>query len=85
MIDFLNIDKKLKAKTEVVYPSVNLQNSVKKSKNIVFVGRLNHSKGYDIFKYAILKILDEHPSWRAYSVGNEDRRRYILITKDIMS
>ena len=42
---FLDIDKKLKTKTEVVYPSVNVQRPVKKKKNIIFVGRLNHSKG----------------------------------------
>tara|TARA_A100001035_G_C27774982_1_gene498482 strand:+ start:298 stop:2421 length:2124 start_codon:yes stop_codon:yes gene_type:complete len=71
---FLEIDHKLRAKTEVVYPSVNKQKKVKKKKNIIFVGRLNHSKGYHIFKDAILKILDEFPRWQAYSIGDEDRR-----------
>ena len=36
--------------------------------------RLNHSKGYDLFKEAIIKILDEFPKWWAYSVGDEERR-----------
>ncbi len=71
---FLNIDQKLQTKTEIVYPSVHKQKKVKKKKNIIFVGRLNHSKGYDIFKDAILKILDEFPTWNAYSLGDEDRR-----------
>ena len=71
---FLDIDKKLKTKTEIVYPSVNKQRIVSKQKNIIFVGRLNHSKGYDLFKDAIIKILDEFPKWKAYSVGDEDRR-----------
>ena len=71
---FLDIDKKLKTKTEVVYPSVNVQRPVKKKKNIIFVGRLNHSKGYDLFKEAIVKILDEFPLWKSYSIGDEDRR-----------
>ena len=71
---FLDIDKKLQTKTEVVYPSVNVQRPVKKKKNIIFVGRLNHSKGYDLFKEAIIKILDEFPLWKSYSVGDEDRR-----------
>ena len=71
---FLDIDKKLQTKTEVVYPSVNVQRPVKKKKNIIFVGRLNHSKGYDLFKEAIVKILDEFPLWKSYSIGDEDRR-----------
>ena len=71
---FLNIDDKLRSKTEVVYPSVNRQRPIKKRNNIIFVGRLNQSKGYDLFKVAILKILDKFPKWKAYSVGDEDRR-----------
>ena len=53
---FLDIDQKLQTKTEIVYPSVNKQKKIKKEKNIIFVGRLNYSKGYDIFKDAIFKI-----------------------------
>jgi len=71
---FINIDKKLLTKTEVVYPSVNKQKATRKKKNIIFVGKLNHSKGYDLFKEALLKILDEFPTWSSCSVGNEDRR-----------
>ena len=71
---FLNLDKKLQTKTETVYPSVNKQKKIKKRKNIIFVGRLNYSKGYDIFKEAIIRILDEFPDWYAYSLGDEDRR-----------
>jgi len=71
---FINIDKKLLTKTEVVYPSVNRQKVARKKKNIIFVGKLNHSKGYDLFKEALLKILDEFPTWSSCSVGNEDRR-----------
>ena len=75
---FLNLDKKLQTKTDVVYPSVNKQRKVKKIKNIIFVGRLNYSKGYDIFKAAIIKILDEFPNWNAYSLGDEDRRKIYI-------
>ena len=71
---FLNIDIKLAAKTEIIYPSVNTEKIGKKYKYITFVGRLNHSKGYDIFKDAIQKILDEFPKWKALSIGDEDRR-----------
>ena len=71
---FLDIDKKLQTKTEIVYPSVAKQNNIKKKKNIIFIGRLNYSKGYDIFKDALIKILDEFPNWNGYSLGDEDRR-----------
>ena len=55
---FSNLDEKLSAKTEVIYPSVKKKKSTKKFKYITFVGKLNFSKGYDIFKNAIIKILD---------------------------
>ena len=73
---FNNLDKKLIDKTEVVYPSIHKSKKIyKKDKNIVFVGKLNKSKGYDIYKDAITKILDEYKSWKAYSIGDEDRDR----------
>ena len=71
---FLNLDKKLLNKAAVVYPSVNKQPLIKKEKIITFVGRLNYSKGYDIFSKSIVKILDKFPNWKALSVGDEDRR-----------
>jgi glycosyltransferase involved in cell wall biosynthesis len=75
---FLNLDRKLQTKTEIVYPSVDRQKKTQKIKNIVFVGRLNYSKGYDIFKNAILRLLDEFPNWNAYSIGDEDRRNIYI-------
>ena len=75
---FVDIDQKLKTKTEVVYPSVNKQKKIKKEKNIIFVGRLNYSKGYDIFKDAVVKILNNFPTWKAYSLGDEDRRNIYI-------
>lgn len=75
---FLDIDQKLKTKTEVVYPSVNKQKKIKKEKNIIFVGRLNYSKGYDVFKDAVIKILNDFPKWKAYSLGDEDRRNIYI-------
>ncbi len=71
---FKGLDEKLQTKTEVVYPSVNKQRPSKKDKSIIFVGRLNYSKGYDLYKDAVIKILNEFPDWKAYSIGNEDRR-----------
>ena len=75
---FLDLDIKLADKTEVIYPSVNKQKIVKKNKYITFVGRLNYSKGYDIFEKAIMQILNEFPKWNAFSVGDEDRRNIYI-------
>ena len=73
---FEKIDKKLIDKTEVVYPSIHKEKKLlTKNKNIVFVGKLNDSKGYDIYKDAILRILDEFKDWKAFSIGDELRKR----------
>jgi len=73
---FIGLDQKLLNKTEVVYPSINKMNNFpKKKKWITFVGKLNSSKGYDIYKGAILKILDEFQEWTALSIGDESRDR----------
>jgi hypothetical protein len=39
------------------------------------VGKLNESKGYDIYKDSVIKILDEFHGWKAYSIGDESRER----------
>ncbi len=73
---FKNLDRKLLDKTDVVYPSIHKSKKLfKKNKNIVFVGKLNESKGYDIYKEAIIRILDEYKAWKAYSIGDESRDR----------
>ena len=76
---FEGIDQKLLNKTEVVYPSIHKEKKiVKKIKQITFVGKLNESKGYDIYKDAITKILNEFKDWSAYSIGDEKRKRPII-------
>ena len=73
---FVDLDQKLINKTEVVYPSINkLKIFPKKNKWITFVGKLNSSKGYDIYKEAILRILNEFKQWTALSIGDESRDR----------
>ena len=76
---FKGLDQKLLHKTEVVYPSIHKEKKIfKKSKKIIFVGKLNVSKGYDLYKDSILKILDEFKDWKAYSIGDENRSRPII-------
>ena len=76
---FIDLDKKLSDKTEVIYHSIHKINKKEKKENrITFVGKLNTSKGYDIYKDAIIKILDEFKDWKAFSIGDEYRKRPII-------
>ena len=73
---FDNLDNKLINKTEIIYPSIHREKKIyKKDKRITFVGKLNESKGYDIYKHAVIKILDEFNNWKAFSIGDESRER----------
>ena len=52
---FNDLDQKLINKTEVIYPSIHPEKKLfKKENRIVFVGKLNESKGYDIYRDASL-------------------------------
>ena len=80
---FEKLDNKLINKTEVVYPSIHKEKKIfKKEKKITFVGKLNESKGYDIYKEAVTKILNEFKDWKAYSIGDESRTRPIINHKN---
>ena len=80
---FIGLDKKLSNKTEVVYPSIDKPKKINsKKKRIVFVGKLNTSKGYDIYKAAIIKILNEFSDWKGYSIGDESRDRPFINHKN---
>ena len=62
---------------EILYPAIRkLKYFPKKEKIIIFTGKLNTSKGYDIFGNAILKILDKFKDWKAYAIGNERRETH---------
>ena len=56
-----------------------------KKKIISFVGKLNESKGYDIFGKAIIKILDEFNDWTAVVFGDEPRQKYFFEHKNLIS
>ena len=64
--------------TEIIYHSVERRKKTKKSNYITFVGKLNHSKGYDLYKNALIKILDMYPDWKGLSVGDESRRKIYI-------
>ena len=76
---FKDLDEKLINKTEIVYHSIARDKKIhKKDKKITFVGKLNKSKGYDIYGNAITKILTEFKDWKAYSIGDEKRNKPIF-------
>ena len=75
---FKGINNNFLHKTKIIYHSVNTRKKTIKSNLIVFVGKLNYSKGYDIYKDAIIKILDKYENWKALSIGSESRRNIYI-------
>ena len=71
---FEGINNKFNNKTEIIYHSINKSKKFKKKKKqIIFVGKLNNSKGYDLYCAAIKIILEKFKEWKAYSIGEEKR------------
>ena len=67
-------------KLEVINQSTSKKiiNFKDKKKLILFVGRLNISKGYDIFGEAIINILNNYPDWNAIVIGDEPREKHVF-------
>jgi len=61
-------------KTQVIYHSIDpIKKKIKKNKQIIFVGKLNESKGYDLYCRSMFKVLNKNKDWKAYSIGEEKR------------
>jgi len=73
-------------KLEVIHQSINKVNVdlTKKQKLIIFVGKLNSAKGYDIFGSAIIKILNKYNSWKAIVIGDEPREKINFEHKNLL-
>ena len=68
---------------EILYPAINrILKMPKKEKVIIFTGKLNTSKGYDIFGKAIINILNKFKNWKAFAIGNERRESHIFKHKN---
>ncbi len=82
---FEDLPYKSKSNCEILYPSIKKQKKFnKKKKNqIIFTGKLNSSKGYDLFGEAIIKILNKYPNWSAVVAGNEPREKYYFKHKNL--
>ncbi len=72
-------------KISVIYSSVNKKRfNHNKKKIILFVGKLNPSKGFDLFCNVITKILDEFPKWKSYVIGDEPRAKIYVSHKNLI-
>ena len=58
-------------------------NFTNKKKIISFVGKLNSSKGYDVFGKAIIKILDKYEDWSSVVIGDEPRQKFFFKHKNL--
>lgn len=76
---FYDLKIKHKNNTDVIYNFINpIKKFPKKNKTIIFSGKLNKSKGFDIFGKAIIKVLNKFPDWNALVYGNEEREKFLF-------
>jgi glycosyltransferase involved in cell wall biosynthesis len=78
---YYNINDYLPSKGEVIRPSTNYYNhnfkkNLRKEKIIVFIGKLNSAKGYNLFGPAVINILNKYKNWKVIVAGNEKREIY---------
>jgi len=71
-------------KTSVIYPSIPNIKPQKKEKKIIFVGKLNKAKGYDIFIGAVTKFLIKNSNWKVIVAGNEPRKTFDFKHKNLI-
>jgi len=71
---FENLPNLSDNKTQIIYHSIDpIRKNTRKNKQIIFVGKLNESKGYDLYCKSMFKILDQYNDWSAISIGEERR------------
>jgi glycosyltransferase involved in cell wall biosynthesis len=71
---FKDLPIKDSEKCSIIYPGSTFSKKItKKKNNIVFAGKLNESKGYNIFTNTISEILKKNKSWKCDIVGDDPR------------
>ena len=74
---FDGLDKNFYTNFKTIYPSVDpIKKFPKKEKTIIFSGKLNAAKGFDLFGSAIIRILNKYKKWNAIVVGDEPREKF---------
>ena len=79
--DYINSEKLVVINQSAKRSKINLN---KKKKIITFVGKLNKSKGYDLFGKAIIKILNKYKDWTSIVVGDEPRDQLLFEHKNLI-
>lgn len=81
---FKNLTVKHSNNCNVIYNAIKKIKKFPKKKNIIiFSGKLNSLKGYNIFGEAIIDILNRYPNWKAYVFGNEPREKFNFQHKNL--
>ena len=63
--------------SDILYPAIDpIKKFPKKNNLIIFTGKLNSSKGFDIYCKSVIKILDKFKDWKALAIGNEPREKF---------
>ena len=67
----------VKNNSKIIYHGVKKikKNQKKKKKQILFVGKLNENKGYDIFVETAAIFKKSNPDWNFIAIGNESRKK----------
>ncbi len=79
--DYINSEKLVVINQSAKKNKINLN---KKKKIITFVGKLNKSKGYDLFGKAIIKILNKFDDWTSIVIGDEPRDQLLFEHKNLI-
>ena len=79
--DYINSEKLVVINQSAKKNKINLN---KKKKIITFVGKLNKSKGYDLFGKAIIKILNKYKDWTSIVIGDEPRDQLVFHHKNLI-
>jgi len=77
---FINSDKLIVIFQSARKESININ---KKNNLITFVGKLNRSKGYDLFGKAVIQILNKFKNWKACVIGDEARDKIFFNHKNL--
>ncbi len=83
---FENVNSSINSNNRIIYHGTNKKkiNQSKKLKQILFVGKLNENKGYDVFVKVAEKFKKNNPEWNFIAIGNESRKK-IFPDKNIVN
>jgi glycosyltransferase involved in cell wall biosynthesis len=84
-LDNLSFPSKFKKKLLIIRQSTSkIKIDLSNKKNLItFIGKLNLSKGYDLFGESIIKILNKYQNWNAVVFGDENREKYNFKHKNL--